>query len=740
MSELRPYQVTAIDSALAALSNSGSAVLQMPTGAGKTKTAMEVVAGHEGVVWVLCHRKEIIRQTVKAFRAAGIDFGVISPAKDPETGKKYEFQPEKRVQIASVGSIGRRIGKLPVPSLVIWDECHHTPAASWRAIRDRTQAAKHVGLTATPERQDGTGLRELFDEMIVGPSIKELVDDGFLSPFRYFAPSEPDLSAARMQAGDYRKGDIEKVMNTPILIGDAVSEYKKSIPGKRALVFAVSVDASRALVEKFREEGIAAAHVDANTPDDERDAAVADLASGKIKVLSNVEVFTEGFDIPAIDAVFLMRPTRSVRLYLQMIGRVLRVAEGKDCAMIFDHAGLYNEPGLGLPNGDWHWSLDGGAAKERRKALERGPRKCPKCNELRTERVEVCACGFEFPTGREIGEFDGVLREIRGEVPEGCETIAEFARRWGLSSTTARNWLSLGLPSINGYPLLRDGDEWVKAKPEMLRRSRGHKPPDGFLSQARFAARHGVAHGKVSYLVRTAGLPSNEFGSIPIHTGDKWMRENKDKWRHERPARAPHGFMSQEKFAKRHGYAKAPKTWPEMGLPIVDGYVPVGDGDQWVRENINSDSRSARVSQSRNPPAGFMNQKNYAESRGINPSSVTHWVRKGYLPTLSGLIPVDSADAFLRDNYDRSLGRLRQAANGAFLPGYDSKLAFTRRIDRSIELVRRLIRSGLPHDHELGIPILPALEWVRDNRPDIKIPPEAWPSANDNPPPAAEAA
>ncbi|MCD1264069.1 hypothetical protein B5M44_04140 [Shinella sumterensis] len=665
---LRKYQAKSVEKTLAALERSGSAVLQMPTGAGKTKTAMEIVAGHEGVVWFLCHRKEIIRQTAKAFREAGIDFGVISPAKDTETGKRYEFQPEKRVQIASVGSICRRIGKLPAPSLVIWDECHHTPAASWRDIRDKTQAAKHVGLTATPERQDGAGLRELFDEMIVGPSIKELVDEGWLSGFRYFAPSEPDLSAARMQAGDYRKDDIEKVMNTPVLIGDAVSEYKKSIPGKRALVFAVSVDASRALVEKFREEGIAAAHVDANTPDDERDAAVADLASGEICVLSNVEVFTEGFDIPAIDAVILMRPTRSVRLLLQMIGRVLRIAEGKDCAMIFDHAGLYHEHGWFADN--WAWSLDGGAAKERRKALERGPRKCPECKEVRAEREPVCACGFEFPMGREIGEFDGALREIRGEVPEGCETRKAFARRWGVSHPTLQKWVGMGMPLRAAVVPIDDANTWVEANVDL-----GHLKD----RQRRNDARNNSVI-RLDIAAKRLNVPRRKVSA-----------------------------------------------WIARGLPTVGDLVKWPDAIKWVEDNVSAYERHDTLPLKDNNSAVTI--ASFARLFDVAETTASSWVKRG-LPHDGLLVPVAAGREWVSRNVDFEQLILFNSAKRCTL-GVDNASSFARRIGRNIKIVKTLRRQGVPTHGKL-IPIREALEWVRDNRPDIVIPPEAWPSANDN--------
>lgn len=613
-------------------------------------------------MWFLCHRKEIIRQAAKAFRASGIDFGVISPAKDPETGKKYRFEPEKRVQLASVGSIGRRIADLPSPSLVIWDECQHTPADSWRALRDKTLDAKHVGLTATPERLDGAGLRDLFDDMIVGPSIDHLVADGYLSKYRYFAPSEPDLSAARMRGSDYRREDLDKVMNTPVLIGDAVAEYKKSVPGKRALVFAASVAASKALVERFVSEGIPAAHVDGDTPDDERDAAVADLASGEICVLSNVEVFTEGFDIPAIDAVILMRPTRSLRLLLQMIGRALRVADGKEGAMIFDHAGLYNEHGWFADN--WHWSLDGGAAKERRKALSRGPRKCPECKEVRGERVEVCTCGFEFPTGREIGEFDGALREIRGEVPEGCETIYAFCLRTGAPTTSVARLCRNGTIScVDGHPRTLSAEAWLAARS------------------------------------------------------------------------VPHGHVSTAKFAKLHRTSAAVITrWKRRGLPHDSGgFIPEDRGGEWVADNINNAARKMASIAKKGVADGLSTVADFASRYGVSTGLVRNsWRPRGLPINEDGHILLVPADEWVRSNVDFSIVRAMQQTLKK-PEGYASQNFFGGMIGVSQSRIFYMCRHGLPYDPQLGIPIREALEWVRDNRPDIVIPPEAWPTAdNDN--------
>ena len=410
---LRPYQETAVRSALGSINKAGSAVLQMPTGAGKTRAATAIIQEYNGTVWFICHRQEIERQASSAFSAAGIDHGIVSPRAKPDF--------TKRVQIVSVAA--KCLADMPKPALVIWDECHHVPAKSWAKLHASLPDAQHLGLTATPERLDGKGLKDWFAELIVGPSISDLIEQGFLSPVRYFAPSDPDLTAAKMQAGDYRKQDADAVMNSRVIIGDAVAEYKRSANGKRAIAFCTSVEASKALVDRFNDEGIPAMHVDGASSDDHRRDAIAALTSGEVKVLSNVEVFTEGFDVPVVEAVILMRPTKSATLLLQMIGRALRPVEGKT-AIIMDHAGLHQDHGWFAS--DWQWSIDGGVAKARRLAGVRGPRRCPECKEVRAERMPVCSCGYEFPTGREVGEFDGLLHEYNPSDDDGFVTKRQF--------------------------------------------------------------------------------------------------------------------------------------------------------------------------------------------------------------------------------------------------------------------------------------------------------------------------
>lgn len=652
---LRPYQETAVRSALGSINKAGSAVLQMPTGAGKTRAATAIIQEYNGVVWFICHRQEIERQASSAFSAAGIDHGIVSPRAKPDF--------TKRVQIVSVAA--KCLAEMPQPSLVIWDECHHVPAKSWAKLHASLPDAKHLGLTATPERLDGKGLKDWFADLIVGPSISDLIEQGFLSPVRYFAPSDPDLTAAKLQAGDYRKKDADAVMNSRVIIGDAVTEYRRSADGKRAIAFCTSVEASKALVDRFNDEGIPAIHVDGASSDDHRRDAIAALTSGEVKVLSNVEVFTEGFDVPVVEAVILLRPTKSATLLLQMIGRVLRPSEGKT-AVIMDHAGLHQDHGWFAS--DWQWSIEGGAAKARRLAGVRGPRRCPECKEVRGERLSVCECGYEFPTGREVGEFDGVLREVVGEVPEGCVSKKQFAKMAGCTE-------------------------------------------------------------KVIYRAVKLGLPVTASGHVDTDLGMSWMSEN---WhpatKPPKDVPDPKSFESLDRFATRFGLsAGAVGMLKKLNLPIAtNGWVKIQEATDIVRANWPWSKSVPPWLDNKE----FETVAAFAKRVGASSAGVNKWIKKKGMPTLkvgeANLVNIRAATVWL-EHYNT-----RHFVFGDNRTSYISVKELADLLSVDWGTVSRMRDKGLPHDENSGwIHIQRGLEWVRDNT-NIEIPQGAWPSANDN--------
>src|SRR5690606_13196984 len=213
------------------------------------------------------HRRELVKQSVVTLcEAAGLDVGIVAAG----------FPPSRRelVKVCSVQTLKGRMNRMEAPHLVVWDEAHHCAAAGYRAIHEALPDAVHIGLTATPERLDGTGLIEWFDELIAGPSVAELMDDGALSRYRLFAPGGPDLSDVHTVAGDYNKKELAAAMARSAVVGDAVGHYQKYAPGKRAIVFMWSVESSIQMAEQFAAAGVPTAHLDGKTDERTRDSIV----------------------------------------------------------------------------------------------------------------------------------------------------------------------------------------------------------------------------------------------------------------------------------------------------------------------------------------------------------------------------------------------------------------------------------------------------------------------------------
>lgn len=452
--ELRVYQELLKAETLRALGDVSSVIMQLAMGGGKTLIAAHIVkewwlAGRR--VWFLVHLRELVKQTAEVFEEQGIPYGII--------GNRFDTGPEEPIQICSIPSLRRRRKLPPPPDLVIWDECQHIKAVTWADLKDGyLSLSQHIGLTATPTRLDGASLRPWFPRMVCGASCgaspSYLIRAGHLSQFVYFAPPPPPgLGRVKKLAGEYQITELERLMNTPTIVGDAVEHYQRHVPGKRALVFACSTKASRDAAIRFREAGIPAAHVDHETPMVERDAALKALADGTIKVLCNVLLFTEGLDIPAIDAVILLRPTKSLALFLQMVGRGLRVSEGKEALIILDHAGNVFEH-MCLPSTDIQWNLDGGRPKaasedadSEDEELPSRPRVCPECNHVHEWAAECPICGHIYTAAdRTVEEIRGELQEVF-EIPPGYVTVAQFAKKHGITEQLVRKLIKRGLPS-----------------------------------------------------------------------------------------------------------------------------------------------------------------------------------------------------------------------------------------------------------------------------------------------------
>jgi superfamily II DNA or RNA helicase len=352
----------------------------------------------------LVHRRELINQTVRTLREFGVDPKILSASVSGGT--------DDRIMVGSIQTVTRHLDRIQDRNFVIYDECHHIASESWGRVFHSLPNAYHVGLSATPERLDGRGLGEFFKKMVVGPQVKELIDAGWLSRYRLFAPSTVDLKGVHSRAGDWIRGELSQAVDRPGITGNAVAHYSKLCAGKRAIVFAVSIEHSKHIMQQFQTVGVNAQHIDGGTPDAERDEAIKRFSSGDIQVICNCDLFGEGFDCPGIECAILLRPTQSRSLYRQQIGRALRPVEGKREAIILDHVG--NCSRHGLPDDEYQWSLDGNPNRGKRSASDSAVRVCMSCFAANPSGSPTCGCcGAEFPVeSRNIPQRDGELTEI----------------------------------------------------------------------------------------------------------------------------------------------------------------------------------------------------------------------------------------------------------------------------------------------------------------------------------------
>ncbi len=349
-----PYQAELINDTLISLSKHRRTLTQLPTGGGKTVIFNDVARrcvnkGYK--VLVIAHREELILQPrEKLYNSCGIVAGIIKSG--------YEPMPTMPVQIASIQTLTKR-NKPQGIKIVIIDEAHHSNAPTYMDIQREYPEAKIWGLTATPCRTNGEGLEEAFDDLVCGVQIRFLEQQGYLVPAHAIINPMPQeyFANCRFTGGDYNEADLANIMARDEITEDLVANYIEHAKGLRNCVFAVNVEHSKKIVEAYRKAGFPSMHVDGKTPTAERTRIFDDFKAGKILILSNVGIATEGVDIPAIECVQGARPTKSLSLFLQMVGRGARKAEGKKRYVLLDHANWIIEHGA--PNANRNWTLKG---------------------------------------------------------------------------------------------------------------------------------------------------------------------------------------------------------------------------------------------------------------------------------------------------------------------------------------------------------------------------------------------
>jgi DNA repair protein RadD len=373
----------------------------LPTGGGKT-VCFSYIAQAASIkgnrVLILVHRAELLDQ---ASRAMPVPHGIIA------AGRAMDLS--HTVQVASVQTVARRLHLLPRDffQLLVVDEAHHTTAGTWARVIAHFSQAKLLGVTATPIRGDGRGLGEHYQAMVQGPTAQQLTDDGFLAAAKVLAPPGFDSAGLRKRMGDFDTKQAEQRVGT--IMGDCLGHYRKHLSGQTAIAFCCSVAHAEAVAHLFQSAGIAAASIDGSMDTSTRRELLQRLAVGDLKVLTSCALIGEGVDVPSVGGCILLRPTASVGLHLQMIGRCLRPQPGKT-AVVLDHVGNTLRLGHHLEERDW--TLDGLRKRDREAAPS--VKVCPTCFATSPSTAQVCRdCGHVFapPERREIKVVEGELVE-----------------------------------------------------------------------------------------------------------------------------------------------------------------------------------------------------------------------------------------------------------------------------------------------------------------------------------------
>lgn len=411
---LRPYQADLVNQVKQAYREGFKApCVVLGCGGGKSVIVADMAkktTDNGNRVLFLVHRQELVDQIKATFEWWGVNMNLC--------------------RVGMVQTICRRTAKIHPPALIITDENHHSLANSYKKIYEAFPNARRVGVTATPIRLNGGGLGDVNDKLVIGVSTKWLIENEFLAPYDYYAPTVADLTGLHVQRGEFITDEIMKALNTSAIYGDVISYYRRLSDGKQAVCYCASIEHSKNMAEQFNAAGIAAAHIDGETPKVERKAIVNRFKSGDIMILCNVDLISEGFDVPDCNTAILLRPTKSLTLYIQQAMRCMRYKPGKQ-AIIIDHVGNYAR--FGLPDQDREWSLDPAKPKQKREQNEVKIRQCPECY-FTHEYAPVCPhCRFVYPIKeRTLDEIREARLEQITEIvldystPEECGTLQEL--------------------------------------------------------------------------------------------------------------------------------------------------------------------------------------------------------------------------------------------------------------------------------------------------------------------------
>ncbi len=463
--QLRPYQEELVQKIKAEWDAGNRRVLaQLATGGGKTvifsSVAEETTSRGKGVL-VLAHREELLLQAKEKLEVtAREEVGII------KTG--YRANKNALIQVASVQSLIRR-ESWPDAELVIVDEAHHSCADTYVKILDYYSDSLILGVSGSPARSDGRGLKGQYDSLVLGWSVRKLIDEGYLSKFKLFASTKRiKTTGIKIINGDFDQRQLAQAVSSSITSGDIISTWKKHALHLKTIVFCCNVKHSQDVAKAYRQAGYMAEHIDGKTPAQERAAIVQRYKNGETLILCNCGIFSEGVDVPSIQAVQILRPTRSLLLFLQSIGRGLRPSKDKEYLIILDHTDnwIYH----GLPDDEYDWTLDAVSLKNRQHAVE-----CPDCNHCFfptiTEQNKLEAtcpnCGSIIPLEAPVEGFGAENPEITNDktidleeviLEKNSEIMAEIMKLKAIQVT--RNYKPFWIyhQVINTYPEIGLGE------------------------------------------------------------------------------------------------------------------------------------------------------------------------------------------------------------------------------------------------------------------------------------------
>ena len=381
--------------------------------------------GHRS--WLMVHRKELVDQAAETFRKIGARFSYIAAG--------YAANPHSPIQICTIQTLVRRLDKLLPPHMVVFDEAHHVLAGMWLKVVEHCRESYMVGLTATPARHDGRGLGDVFDALVQGPSIPFLMEQGHLAEYDIISPykaEDLDLKGIGMRGGDYAKGRAEKWAER-VIYGDCVALYRKFVAPHTCLVYCTTRRGAREVRDRYRAQGINAHYVGGDTQKGHRQFVMEAFRRGTIPVVTSVDLFGEGLDAPGLKAVQFMRPTMSLPLYMQQVGRVLRPDSGRaividQCNNVFRH---------GLVEEDREWTLEKGVVTPRKATEEPQDRlaRCELCFAVFKWASECPRCGHLVPVKRKPPkEVDAELSKLDKEALKQ-RRIRQRAREIGQART-----------------------------------------------------------------------------------------------------------------------------------------------------------------------------------------------------------------------------------------------------------------------------------------------------------------